>query len=359
MRRVFVTVVSVCLLCVTVLSVQPAVSASPDGGADVAEVSPVAPVWPFVGMVDYAGVFVGIPDGERFDLGLDSGLSTRECLIDAWALHLGYSADYAFFARLRHIPLASPEMMGSFVAPWGDAAYPLLTSPIVSWKSLPSSGHPFVVDRFSSHSSSMILDKYYAHYQVTSDTLRPPEESMQPFVSLGFLEAGTGPWGRADEVLRFENGRGVQHYVLASHPRFDGFLGEVDRDRAEMLLEVEEVDYDESESEHSSGWSPPSHALRVQRVSGERAIWSMGATDWYFPCVVPHSVVQDTRTGLALSCTDTVLLPVGLPSGSDLSDVPPLRGLDECPRTSWASVLAVAENNEAQAQGELPRGEAG
>ena len=349
------TVVSVCLLCLTVLSVQPAVSASPDGGTDAAEASPVAPVWPFVGMVDYAGAFVGIPDGERFDLGLESGPSTRECLVPSWALHLGYNDEYAFFARLRHELMVPPEMTGSFVAPWGDAAYPLLTSPIVSWKLLRSSVHPFVTERFSAYSREMVLPEYYAHYQVASNMLHPPEASIQPFVSLGFLEAETGPWGRADEVLRFENRRGVQHYVLASRPRFGGFLSSVDRNHAEMLLEVEEADSDESESEHSSGWLPPSHALRVQRVSGERAIWSMGATDGYFPCVVPHSIVQDIRTGMALSCTDSVLLPVGLPPKSDLGDVPPLRGLDECPRTSWKSALPVGQNG-AQAHGGPPRG---
>lgn len=351
------TVVSVGLLCVTVLSVQPAVSASPDGEADAAEASPVAPVWPFVGMVDYAGTFVGIPNGERFDL----GLRAEDCLHAGPSLrHMGYSDEYVFFARLRHAPLAESDVVGSFVVPWGDAAYPLLTNPMWSWEWLRSSDHPFVMDRFSAY--SVYTDPRFGYSRTAKDAtlVLNPEESVQPFTSLGVLKAQIIPWWPGAEVLRFDSDRGTQRYVLASSPRFDGFLSEIDRDRAEMLLEAEEIDYGEPEGGVEDGTdAAPTHSPRVQRVNGERTVWSMGASNWSPSCVVPYSVVQDALTGLALSCTDAVLLPIGLPSRPDLSDVPPLRGLDDCPRTSWASVIAVAENNEAQAQGETPRGEAG
>lgn len=359
-----VTFASVCLLFVTVLSARPAVSASPDGELSTGEASPVAPVWPFVGVVDYSGVFAAPSSGERFDV----GLRAPPCLSPSWAIHVGYSDEYVFFSRFRHDPQSTPDVAGSFVVPWGDAAYPLLTSPIVSWKLLRSSDYPFVMDRFSTYramdrigvdrigtySPEMVLGDYYSHYQIEQGRLQLSDESAQPFTSLGFLGARIGPWWPGDEVLRFESDRGRQHYVLASSPRYDGFFSDIDREEAVMLLEAEDVDYGEPESEEG-GWSPP-NLPRVQRIGDELTVWSMGALNWVPLCLGPYSVVQDARTGLALSCTDSVLLPVGLPSRSDLSDVPPLRGLDECPETSWASILA-ADQNEVQAQGRPPRGE--
>ncbi|WP_419855386.1 hypothetical protein [Candidatus Poriferisodalis sp.] len=225
-------------------------------------------------------------------------------------------------------------MAGSFVAPWGDAAYPLLTGPIQSWRLLRGSDYPLTMDRFSTEDDSS-----------PGGTLSAPPRSrgadVQPLVSLGYVPAGQHA---GSEVLRFKNDVGEQHYLLTNG--LDPLL-EIDGTEADLLLrdseDVPSADGDSpisEESEEEAGASP-THSLRLDRVSDEYVAWSMGAQLWSNLCTLPHVVVQDVQTGSAVSCTSSVLLRVAMDSSPELTDVPPLRGLDDCAARPWESVLGT------------------
>lgn len=305
----------------------PAASAGSDGQAEGGAVSPIAPAWPFVGILDSSGTFVGLPDGNMSKL----GLRTASCLMPYGGSHIGYSDEYVFFGRLRHANQTAPWLAGSFVAPWGDAAYPLLTSPTQSWRLLRGSDYPLTIDRFSTEDYSSLDGK-------PSAPVQSPTEDVQPLVSLGFVAAG---FDTGSEVVRFRNDAGEQHYLLSNAP---DFLLEIDESEAEMLLrdseDVPSADEGRSISEEESGASP-THSLRLDRVSDDYVAWSVGVLLWSGFCTLPWTVVQDVQTGSAVSCTSSVLLPVAMDSTSELRGVPPLRGLDNCSSTPWESVLGT------------------
>ena len=314
-----------------VLAGGPAASADSDGRAGGEAVSGVAPVWPFAGVVDDSGTFVGLPDGRVFRLGLQAA----GCLMLNGGSDLGYSDEYVFFGRLRHAAQTSPWLAGSFVAPWGDAAYPLLTSPIQSWRLLRGSDYPLTMDRFSTEDVS-------SPGGTPSDPVRPRGADVKPLVSLGFVPAGQ--YYSGSEVLRFKSGVGEQHYLLNNGP--DALL-EIDGAEADLLLrdpeDVPSADGDSliwEESEEGTGASP-THTLRLDRVSDEYVVWSMGRLLWNGFCTWPHTVIQDVRTGSAVSCTSSVLMRVAMDSSLELAGVPPLRGLDDCTARPWESVLGT------------------
>ena len=334
MRRVVLGLAVAWVVLSAVLAGGPAASADSDGRAGGEVASPVAPVWPFAGIVDDSGTFVGLPDGDVFRL----GLRAAGCLMPSGASHfgyLGYSDEYVFFGRLRHASQTRPWVAGSFVAPWGDAAYPLLTSPIQSWRLLRGSEYPLTMDRFSTEDDS-------SPGGTPSDPVRSRGADVQPLVSLGYVP--DGQYDSGSEVLRFKNDVGEQHYLLNNGP--DPLL-EIDGAEADLLLQdpedVPSADGDIpilEESEEGTGASP-THTLRLDRVSDEYVVWSMGALLWSGFCTWPHTVIQDVRSGSAVSCTSSVLLRVAMDSSLELTDVPPLRGLDDCTGRPWESVLGT------------------
>ncbi|WP_419932387.1 hypothetical protein [Candidatus Poriferisodalis sp.] len=274
--------------------------------------------------MDDSGTFLGLPDGDVFRL----GLRTANCLVPYGGSHLGYSDEYVFFGRLRHDHQTAPWIAGSFVAPWGDAAYPLLTSPNQSWRLLRGSDYPLTMDRFSTEDHSSLDGKL-------SDRAQSLGEDVQPLVSLGFVAAG---FDAGSEVVRFKNDAGEQHYLLSQG--LDPLL-EIDGTEAELLLrESEDVPSAEEDSEEGSG-AGPTHSLRLDRVSDDYAVWSVGTLLWTGFCTLPWTAVQDVQTGSAVSCTSSVLLPVAIDSTSELRSVPPLRGLGDCTSTPWEPVLGT------------------
>lgn len=302
-------------------------SANSDGQAEGGAVSPIAPAWPFVGILDGSGTFVGLPDGNVSKL----GLRTPSCLVPYGGSHIGYSDEYVFFGRLRHAPQTAPWVAGSFVAPWGDAAYPLLTSPNQSWRLLRGSHYPLTMDRFSTGDVSSLDGKL-------SIPVQSQNEGAPPLSTVGFVASG---YHAGSEVIRFTNDAVQQYYLVSNAP---DFLQEIDESEAKMLLRVSEdvpsAEGDNSGSEEESKASP-THSLRLDRVSDDYVAWSMGALLWSDFCTLPWTVVQDVQTGSAVTCTSSVLLPVAMDSTSELRDVPPLRGLDNCSSTPWESVLGT------------------
>lgn len=312
---------------------QPAASADTDGRSEKEAVSPFAPDWPFVGIVDYSGNFFDFIDGDAFSLGFRAG----KCLARDGSIHLGYSDEYVFFSRLQHAQQTSPWVAGSFVAPWGDAAYPLLTSPAQSWRVLRGSDYPLIMDRFS-------IEDVLASDRASLSSAQWLGTDVQRLASLGHVPAGRHAGG---EVLRFKSGLGEQHYLFTNGA---GVLLEIDSSEAERLLrdtqDVAAEEGDHTVSEESFGLSP-THSPSLARVNDKYVVWSMGTLLWSDLCVLPHTIMQDVQTGSAVSCTVSVLLPIRTVSRSDLRDVPPLRGLDDCAAKSWASVLASGQAGRA------------
>ena len=323
----------VCIVLSSGLVGLPVASASADGRPENGSDAPVAPDWPFVGVVDLSGIFVELIDGNMFDL----GLRASGCLPQNRGIHLGYSDEYVFFSRLQHAQQTSPWVAGSFVAPWGDAAYPLLTSPAQSWRVLRGSDYPLMMDRFS-------MEDILASDRASLSSAQWLGTDVQRLASLGHVPAGRHAGG---EVLRFKSGLGEQHYLFTNGA---DVLLEIDGAEAERLLrdtqDAAAEEGDHTVSEETFGLSP-THSPSLARVSDKYVVWSMGTLLWSDFCVLPHAIMQDVQTGSAVSCTVSVLLPIRTVSRSDLRDVPPLRGLDDCAAKSWASVLATGQAGRA------------
>lgn len=124
-------------LVLTVVSGSSMVAADEHGGREIqrtkdsALVYDVAPMWPFQGVISETGMFWNIAEGSVSSVQLGQ---LEHCRIGQEP-EVEYDEQFVYFSNTVSYSQDN-EVVGTYVVPWGDRAYPLMTNPAMTRKTI-------------------------------------------------------------------------------------------------------------------------------------------------------------------------------------------------------------------------------
>ena len=295
-----------------------------------------APKWPFSGVISESGVYWNLMDS-----GVNSiRLGDLEHCGGASEPGIEYDKKFVYFANTV-LSSQSNEAVGTYVVPWGDMAYPLMTNAGVTRKAI-------------GQLPQQSVSNWRASRRTTHDTLQASQRygSERTIKHKAFL-------GPAKIHLLHIADEDVQHYVLSYGPNADfvtnalsldyiesGRIDDLGVHAEEYRLHQEEVARQTRENDDYDPHAGPIRFFgpRISGIGDSYVRWDMLLSGFSW-CDRRQGFFLDAATGELVGCFEGELLEI-LPSPPVLADmwaVPLGFSSDECAGSLkvWKSDPAV------------------
>lgn len=293
-------------------------------GMNEADQHGTAPKWPFHGIVSEAGVYWNAIDGSVSVVQLGEiehcgRLNEPE---------VSYDEIFVYFANSVS-SLQTSEAAGTYVVPWGDMAYPLMTNVAVTRKTI-------------GQLPEQSVSNWRTARRVTVDT----SQGLQTYGSGGIVEHRAFLGSTKSHLLHVID-EDVHHYVLNYEPNVTFMLDALSLDRIEsdkvgdVVVQAEEyrLYQEEMERQRREDGDYDAHAgpvglvgPRIFGINGSYVHWEVLPSGFSW-CDRWQGFFLDATTGEFVGCLDGELLEI-LPSApaifADAWAAPLGFSIDEC-----------------------------